>query len=35
MIDSRLNDEAEKNILKTNSEFHDSLMENRKKNAED
>jgi F-type H+-transporting ATPase subunit b len=31
---SKANDEAEKNILKTNSEFH-SLMENRKKNAEE
>ena len=31
---SKANDEAEKNILKANSEFH-SLMENRKKNAEE
>jgi F-type H+-transporting ATPase subunit b len=31
---SKANDEADKNIIKTNSEFH-SLMENRKKNAEE
>ena len=31
---SKANDEADKNIVKTNSEFH-SLMENRKKNAEE
>ena len=33
MID-KANEEAEKNIIKTNEDFH-SLMENRKKNAED
>jgi len=30
----KANDEAEKNIIKTNQEFH-NLMENRKKNAEE
>ena len=33
MID-KANDEAEKNILKTNKEFHE-LMESRKRNAEE
>tara|TARA_B100000579_G_scaffold103728_1_gene82570 strand:- start:641 stop:1138 length:498 start_codon:yes stop_codon:yes gene_type:complete len=33
MLD-KANDDSEKNILKTNKEFH-GLMENRKKNAED
>ena len=33
MID-KANEEAEKNVIKTNEDFH-SLMENRKKNAED
>ena len=33
MLD-KANEEAEKNVLKTNKDFH-SLMENRKKNAED
>ena len=33
MID-QANDEVEKNVIKTNEDFH-SLMENRKKNAED
>ena len=30
----KANDEAEKNVIKTNEEFHD-LMENRKKNADE
>ena len=33
MID-KANEEAEKNVIKTNEDFH-SLMENRKKNAEE
>ena len=31
---NRANEEAEKNVIRTNSEFH-NLMENRKKNAEE
>ena len=31
---NKANEEAEKNIIKTNEEFH-NLMENRKKNAEE
>ena len=31
---AKANEEAEKNIIKTNQDFH-NLMENRKKNAEE